>query len=498
MRERTIRRKDRPRQRLRVLAPLRLMEKFLEQARDQSGPVTRTAAGIADRLEFLRQNPARLAHRGLAPFFSKQKFLRFPRPRGCGGDSTESQTRRRDPSVRPRLNGKASGHRADVHLAAFGNLEPVTLAEVSFGRRRDRHHHLEQNLILRHRRLAVGQEKVRQRHRPPSARRSQHNLRIEREQHRRGIADRRGRDQIAAQRGAVADLTRAEHPQHLGPHRKIFGDRIAQLRERHRPADPPRAILFLEPPQLRHRLQRNQRREFLEPLADLQTQLGRPRNQARLRMRGAQLEQFVERIRTEKLLPAARKLRRVRHRLRLCELAAEVILRRFFRRRPRLERRLPDRTIPRAPAKIPAQLVVDLPVTLEVVAVIPLEHRHHDPRRAIAALRPVIGHHALLHGMQLAFGQPLDRDDLPPVQQSHRRQTAVERPPDRPPLRIRIDHRHGARPAIPFGATLLRPRPPRGAQPVEQGDVWRDILQTDRLTIQRKLQGVVHVAEGQN
>ena len=208
----------------------------------------------------------------------------------------------------------------------------------------------------------------------------------------------------------------------------------------------------------------------------------------------AQTEQVFQRIRTKKLRLATFVFRRGGGRLRLFQAPPEFVLRRIFRRFPGFQRGLPDRTIPRATAEISAKLIVQLPIAIEILAVIPLEHRHDDPRRAVAALGAVIGHHALLDRVQLSVAEPLDGDNFPPLHQREGRQTTIERPPDRTALRIGLDHRHRTRPAVALRAPLFRPGAPRRPHPVQKRCVRRHIHQTDRLAVEGKLQGLVHGA----
>ena len=76
---------------------------------------------------------------------------------------------------------------------------------------------------------------------------------------------------------------------------------------------------------------------------------------------------------------------------------------------------LTNGSVPRAAAEVAAKLVVKLVLGADVVAVITLEKRKHEARRAVAALRPVVFDHRILHGMKFtARRESLDGHDLPP------------------------------------------------------------------------------------
>ena len=111
---------------------------------------------------------------------------------------------------------------------------------------------LEQDFIRLHRRLAVGEKEVRDRDGAFSARRSEDDVRIKRQQNRRGVADRGSGDKISSDRGAVADLARSENPEHLGPHGEIIRNSLTQLGQRDRSPDLPHLALFLQAAELRN------------------------------------------------------------------------------------------------------------------------------------------------------------------------------------------------------------------------------------------------------
>ncbi len=66
-----------------------------------------------------------------------------------------------------------------------------------------------------------------------------------------------------------------------------------------------------------------------------------------------------------------------------------------------LDCRVSNRPVTRAPAQIAGKLVVKLILRADVLAVVALEHRKDESRRAITALRPMTLNHLVLHRMQL-------------------------------------------------------------------------------------------------
>src|SRR5437762_10956010 len=61
---------------------------------------------------------------------------------------------------------------------------------------------------------------------------------------------------------------------------------------------------------------------------------------------------------------------------------------------------VPDWTIAGAATKIPAKLVIELLLAPNIMAVVALEHRNNESRRAITALRAMPLDHGSLHRMQ--------------------------------------------------------------------------------------------------
>ncbi len=109
------------------------------------------------------------------------------------------------------FHGKRGRDRADVHLAPFGHLEkfgPLRTPPWEDDRLDD--------LALAQGVAAVAGEKLVQRDRAfPVFLGDELQRRIQRQEHRRGVADGRGRCQAAAERRAVAQLAKSKQPEHL-------------------------------------------------------------------------------------------------------------------------------------------------------------------------------------------------------------------------------------------------------------------------------------------
>ena len=138
-----------------------------------------------------------------------------------------------------------------------------------------------------------------------------------------------------------------------------------------------------------------------------------------------------------------------------------------------LARGVADGPVPCAAAQVAAKLVGDLPGLAEVVAVVALEHRHDDPGRAVPALRAVVPDHGALHRVQRAVlaRDPFHRDQFPAREHRQQGDATVDGAPGRPAGAVRVEHRHGAGPAVPFVAAAFRAHPAAGPQPVEQRGV---------------------------
>jgi hypothetical protein len=131
---------------------------------------------------------------------------------------------------------------------------------------------------------------------------------------------------------------------------------------------------------------------------------------------------------------------------------------------------LADGAIAGATTEVAAQLVGEGRRVLrrQFGALVRLEHRRHEARRAVAALAAEVPHHRRLHRMQaVCIGEALGGDDLATKEQSHRRDAGGDGPPRRLSGGVDVGDGDGAGAAVPLGAALLGARLP--ARPQEPG-----------------------------
>mgnify|MGYP006992415209 CR=1 FL=1 len=229
----------------------------------------------------------------------------------------------------------------------------------------------------------------------------------------------------------------------------------------------PEALAVGDAAQLGEALERDELGQILEALGDQQREVGAAADQSRLRVRGEVGPQRGEVggrgvDATGALAGEADRLAGAR------ELGAEGVL-----RAGRGDRAggVADRPVAGAAAQVAAQLVVELPRLAQVAAVARLEHRHHHPGRAVAALRAELADQRLLDRVVLAgpLAQPLDRVHAPALDHRQQDQARVDRPVRRPRGPVRVEDRHAAGPAVALGAALFGAGAVHIlAQPVEQ------------------------------
>ena len=115
----------------RHLVSYRIGIKLLQQTRDQTAAIFRRAAHVGNGRELRPQNRQHTLNCFLAPDFSEQGRFSFLRAGGHRGDTAVAEPCVADDALRIHIHHERARHRADVHLAAFGNFEPLELARVS-------------------------------------------------------------------------------------------------------------------------------------------------------------------------------------------------------------------------------------------------------------------------------------------------------------------------------------------------------------------------------
>jgi len=126
--------------------------------------------------------------------------------------------------------------------------------------------------------------------------------------------------------------------------------------------------------------------------------------------------------------------------------------------------RVDDRAVPRAAAEVAGEGVGDRLPVRGWLALVEREQRHHEARRAEAALRPVALGERPLDGVESGrgpvsgtLGEALDGQEGSPVQGRQELDAGVHRAV--PELRtVQLGQDDGAGAAVALGATLLRPR----------------------------------------
>ncbi len=142
------------------------------------------------------------------------------------------------------LQAPAEGakHRGNVVLTTLGQLpHPEVSARLVAGQEGRPDH-----LALAQVGFLVAEEEVVERQFPLALRAGQPQPGAQRQQHRRGVADRRGIGDVAAQGAAVAHLGRAQAMQQMGKGRVVVGQQRLQARVGHGTADPPSLAAILQ------------------------------------------------------------------------------------------------------------------------------------------------------------------------------------------------------------------------------------------------------------
>ena len=326
--------------------------------------------------------------------------------------------------------------------------------------------------------LAVAEEEVASgTSREPRRARERHR-RVEREQHRRRVANRRGGHQVAAERGAVADQRATEksgsssassgirsapaHPR-VAP-RSRRASRRRRSRSRRRAASTPRSS--------RHACQRRSARGGRSPFWVTPTMRSVPPATSVAPGADAHRREQLRRLVGPDEAFGAVASRSTRSRA----------------RRPRARRaggsagsgvRQAARDVGDGPvAGAAAQVAADR-FGIEAVAaraVVLAEQADDEAGRAVAALRSAGADHRVLHRVQAvaAPARRLDGHDRLAVRPSASgHQTAVDRLDSAVARARRPQHGDGAGAALALGAALLGAGQAAGAEPLEQRDVWR-------------------------
>jgi hypothetical protein len=260
------------------------VEKLLPQAGHQAATEVGPGAHVTERREGLAEH-VRSLRRGVGlPAFAHEEGLHREGPRGRRRDTTVREACVPDDLVRVGVDHEGRGHDADVELAALRHLEAVGAAtQTRFGRGAVGHGDGDHHLVGREGGLAVPEEEVAQREGARAPLRGELDGGVEGEQHRREVADGRGRHEVARHGGAVANLPRRKHPQHLVEQRQGAAEGLLHRGERRRAADAPAVGLARHGAQRGHPLGAHQEGEGLVLLVEVDAHLRRARRRARPR-----------------------------------------------------------------------------------------------------------------------------------------------------------------------------------------------------------------------
>src|SRR6202162_472471 len=270
-----------------------VLKKFFQQLYYQRVPIARASTYVRNRRKCpCQQRPNRRDSFG-APQSADERFLDRSRPARNSRYAAVRYPRVLHDSSIIEIHAKTTGHSAYIHLASTRDLVKLTMPHQGVSGDCDR----SQNLALSQCRLAIAQKKFPQRQTPFAIGRNQNDLRIERQEHRGGITNRRSGHQVTPDRCSIPYLARTKPPQHCCQSGKFTANGIPNPSQRHRTTDPPLLVCRLQCLQLRDSLQRNHYRESHKILCDLQSQLGRAGYELRIRIQADELEQFREGIR---------------------------------------------------------------------------------------------------------------------------------------------------------------------------------------------------------
>ena len=318
---------------------------------------------------------------------------------------------------------------------------------------------------------------------------------VERNQHRREIADRRAVGDIAADGAGRAHLHGAEAAQHFGDVRIDRAERRRGAGERNDGAEFKTRRAFFDGAKLGHAADMNDLLQRRELLGDPQPDIGGAGDDGGVRVFHIELREGLlagrrgeERrfIADEHIRLVVERAERLQPRRRLaCELIVGAGLADF-------DRRIHDRPIAGAATEIAGQHVVDgVAAGTAIARMIVREQAHHDAGRAEAALRAMQARHRFLHGMQRAvLGEVFDRDQLCAVDLAEQRDAGVNRLVHQTAVALARQH-HGAGAAIALRAALLGAgRALLKAQPIKQRGARRKLLDAHAVAASDKLQGV--------
>ena len=130
-----------------------------------------------------------------------------------------------------------------------------------------------------------------------------------------------------------------------------------------------------------------------------------------------------------------------------------------FRRRQFIHRArgCDDRPVAGTAAQVAGKRVVDLAPRRIALRLVEREHRHHEARRAEAALRTVLSTIACCTGCsRTPVRKAFDRDEFLAVERGQELDTGIDRLREHPAVAIEFGHYDRAGTAVAFGAAFFR------------------------------------------
>ena len=338
------------------------------------------------------------AKRGLGPGLADQRRLGSRRPLDDAGQTAESQ-----PGlghlIALQAQRQAGADCGDVAVEALGQLvglhHPVRVGQRN-GHRLDELARVQ--LVLHVVEVEVLQRQITRR---VAAAQGEH--RAQRDQHRRGVANRRAVGQVAHQRAGVPHWRPCKAPAHFGQGRPQPHQLGPTVFQRDGGADAQLAVGMGDAPKLGHVPQ-------VDQLAELAQLLGDP--QADVRGTGQQARVWLRLEKARQRRQGARRMKAARFADRCIGLQGAETGRQAFQRQPRARcvqhafARIEDGPVAGAAAEVAAQGVGKLGACRAGLALrvslVAGRQRDSKPRRAKAALRAVRRHQGTLRRMQVA------------------------------------------------------------------------------------------------
>ncbi len=324
--------------------------------------------------------------------------------------------------------------------------------------------------------------------------------RTERDQRRRGVADRRAVGDVAADGADVADRRRGEAADQFAEIRIVTGKDGLGLAVGDAGADLDGPAAVVEPAQFADAADPHQGRKLAHVFGDPQADIGRSRDNGRLRVGEEDLGERIGGgggVKSAALvadpdgllvLQCVQPCQRIR-----CA-PIELV---GGRLRAGMLGGPHDRRVAGAAAEIAGQRIVDrLFAGCVAAGLAEREQRHHETGRAEAALRAMMIDHRGLHGMQgpIVVFQMLDSEKLAAVEGADRLDAGIDGAVDQPAV-LRPHHHHGARAAIALVAALLGSDMALGEpQPIEHRRGRGDAVDLSEFITEQETNAWSHVS----